>query len=266
MLRSFIDETGNDPNEPAFCFTGWIARVDEWERFSDAWAQELIRKPAIEYFKHHEAKSRTEQFEGWSIVACDRKILSLASVITRSDIKYGFSTGIRNDVVRNFIKSAISSTRTVRNILHCSRAYEWAFHAVTSMVLEIQVGLGETETVDFIFDEGDAAFDDCQRIYREIKEMLPPAQRDIAGTVSTGNDKALMPLQAADLLAGVSTVNLRDQRAGKAYRLLHKNKPLLFMPINKEQTPFPHIEEHISRLNFWWSLKTMIEKAKGGAE
>jgi hypothetical protein len=75
-----------------------------------------------------------------------------------------------------------------------------------------------------------------------------------------------MPLQAADLLAGVSTVNLRRQRTGNAYRLLHKNKPLLFMPINKEQTPFPHIEEHISRLNFLWSLKMAIEKAKGGAE
>ncbi len=262
MFRSFVDETGNDPSEPAFCFTGWVARLDEWERFSDAWERQLRRKPAIDYFKHHEAKSRTKQFEGWSVAECDRKILSLARIITKFDIKYGVSTGIRNDVVRNLMKSAIPDIRTVRTILHVSRAYDWAFHSIVSMVLQLQVEFGETETVDFVFHEGDAAFDDCQRTYDVIKKMLPPAVSKIAGSVCTGNDKALMPLQAADLLAGASTANLRGQMTGNAYRVLHRKKQIFFSPITKRQTPFPSVDEIISVLNVVWSMKMMVERGK----
>ena len=239
------------------------ARVDEWERFSDAWARELNRKPTIEYFKHHEAKSRTKQFENWPIAACEKKILSLASVITRFDIKYGFCAGIRNDMVRDLMKSAIPSVKTIRTLLEgVSRSYDWAFHIVVLLVLQMQVELGETDIVDFIFDEGADAFDHCRRRYNDIvKEALLPAEKQIAGTVSTGNDETLMPLQAADLLAGISTVNFRGQRTGKAYRLLHKNKRLIYAPINNEQTPFPNIESIISFLNVAWATK-MIEKAK----
>src|SRR5439155_26567491 len=98
-----------------------------------------------------EAKSRTKQFENWPIAACEKKILSLASVITRFDIKYGFCAGIRNDMVRDLMKSAIPSVKTIRTLLEgVSRSYDWAFHIVVLLVLQMQVELGETDIVDFI--------------------------------------------------------------------------------------------------------------------
>ena len=262
MFYAYIDETGNDPNEPVFCFCGWVANADEWERFSDAWAKQLRCGPAIEYFKHHEAKARIKQFQDWSAADCEKKIFSLAEVITRFDISYGVCTGIRNDVVHGFMQQAIPSPKTVRSILHFSRPYDWCFHSVIQMVLQLQADSGEPDSVDFVFDEGDSALEDCLKAYNEVKELLPSEKRKVAGSVPTGNDMALMPLQAADLLAGVSTVRLRGEpRTGAAFRLLAKSKRIFFSPVNRHETPFPNVEEVISALNVVWSTK-MIETGK----
>jgi len=258
MFTAYIDETGNDPNEPAFCFTGWVASVDEWKRFSNAWAEELRRGPAIEYFRHHEAKARVKQFHGWSAADCEKKIYSLAEAITKFDISYGVCTGVSNEAVRRFMEKAVPSPKTVRSILHASRPYDWCFHSIIQMVLQLQADFGECEAVDFVFDEGDSAFEDCRKIYNEIRELRSSARWKAAGSVCTGNDKTLIPLQAADLLAVVSTVRLRGEpMTGDAYRLLSKNKRIFFSPVNRYDTPFPNIEGLISLLNVVWSTKTV---------
>jgi len=130
------------------------------------------------------------------------------------------------------------------------------------MVLQLQADSGEPDSVDFVFDEGDSALEDCLKAYNEVKELLPSEKRKVAGSVPTGNDMALMPLQAADLLAGVSTVRLRGEpRTGAAFRLLAKSKRIFFSPVNRHETPFPNVEEVISALNVVWSTK-MIETGK----
>lgn len=264
MFRSFIDDTeaGSNKSKGVFCFAGWVSSVEEWERFSDAWGKELSRKPSIAYFRHYESNSQTGQFSGWTKQKSGEKTLALARVIAKSQLRYGVLTGIRTDVVRNFMTSAVPSIKTVRSILHVSRPYDWAFHSVLAMVLQSQVNYAETEKVDFVFDEGDAAFEDCSKMYRRFRDHLPPAIRAIAGTVTTGDDKTTMPLQASDLLAGVSTARLRGKPIGEAYKLLQSNKLILFSPITRRDNPYTDISGIISLLNIVWSIK-MIEKAGG---
>lgn len=130
------------------------------------------------------------------------------------------------------------------------------------MVLQLQADSGEPDSVDFVFDEGDSAFEDCLKFYKVVKEKLPVEMLKVAGSVRTGNDKELMPLQAADLLAGVSTVRLRGQlTTGAAYRLLQKSKRIFFSPVNRLEAPFPNVEDTISALNVVWSTK-MLESSK----
>jgi hypothetical protein len=166
-------------------------------------------------------------------------------------------------VVRRFMKQAIPSPKTVRSILHFSRPYDWCFHSVVQMILQLQAESGEPDSVDFVFDEGDSALEDCVKVYNEVKKLLPAEKRKFAASVRTGNDKALMPLQAADLLAGVSTVRLRGEpRTGAAHRLLAKSKRIFFSPVNRSETPFPNIEKAIYDLNVIWSAKKTLEELK----
>jgi len=263
MLRAFIDETGNNPKEPVFCFAGWVSTVSEWDRFSDSWHNELDRKPSIDYFKHHEAKSQTGQFEGWSRSDCENKLLALAKVIVERDV-YGVATGVKNEVVAGLLKKAVPSLKTVRNILHASRPFDWCFHSVISMILQLQVNQGVKDKVDFIFDEGESAFEDCAKIYREFLEKwpFPPAMKAIAGMVSTGNDKLIMPLQAADLLAGSSTAILRGQNTDRGYRLLAKKKKIEFCPIRWADPEITGYADLIQLLNLVWSTKLLIRAKK----
>ena len=60
--------------------------------------------------------------------------------------------------------------------------------------------------------------------------MLPPAMKNIAGIVSTGNDKTVLPLQAADLLAGQATRKLVGRNLEAPYQLLAREKSILFSP------------------------------------
>jgi hypothetical protein len=264
MLRAFIDDTGNDPNSPVFSFAGWVASVKEWERFSDAWDKCLRSKPSIQYFKHHEARSRrTGQFEGWPAKECEKKMLSLTEVIVKSEIKYGLWTGVNNQMIRGLVKQSVPSLKVVRNILHYSRPYDWCFFSIVQMAFHVELAFEGKESVDFIFDQGDAAFEDCRSFYNEVKTILPPAYKKIAGSVSEEDDKVLMPLQAADLLAGASMSWLRGSpRSSDIYNLLQTNKPIFLAPVNRRRTPFPDAdtEQAITMLNVPWATK-MIEAA-----
>lgn len=255
MFKAFVDDYGTDPKSFAFAFSAWVASESEWQKFSNAWFIELKRKPSIDYFKHHEAKSQSGQFAGWKPSTCDRKILALAKVIVAHDV-YAVTTGISNELISFIIKKSILPAKTLRSVLHTSRAYDFSFHSIIGAILQQQVNLCRTGKVDFIFDEGDAAFDDCAKAYRQMRDgdVFPPAMKAIAGIVTTADDKRVMPLQAADLLAGQSTMELRGQKVGKPYHILRK-KNLFYAPIGMHPTVV-EFAKAIYLLNVLWPLKT----------
>ena len=210
MPRVFIDDTGSDPQALIMSLAGW-ASVEAWERFSDTWHDALRARPAIEYFRHYEAKSRGGEFSGWKPEDCEKKIISLAEVIADSDISYGVLTGIRNDVMQRILNKAILPRKAVRKMMRVSSSYDLCWFNITALVLQYQVNLGEKNAVDFIFDEGDTAFDVCNELWKTFKreKLLSPALLAIAGNCSEGDDKKILPLQAVDLLAGQATMRLR---------------------------------------------------------
>jgi hypothetical protein len=227
MLQAFIDETGNDPSSFAFNFAGWVGTVQEWKIFSTEWSEELQRPPAITYFRHSEAKHRSGQFAGCCREEADGKILALARVIARREL-YGVIAGMKHAILQNVLNKAVPPLQTVRSMLHASRAYDFCFHAIVTEVLLTQTESGNAEPVNFIFDEGDSAFEDCAAMYRQLRETLPTKMREISGTVTTSSDKNEMPLQAADLLAGQATVQLRGFPVEEPHKLLATAKKIYF--------------------------------------
>ena len=61
---------------------------------------------------------------------------------------------------------------------------------------------GITEKVDFIFDEQMRLSDQVQSIYAEVLNKMEPSLAEfMGGRPIYGDDRNLLPLQAADLLA-----------------------------------------------------------------
>lgn len=269
MFRAFVDETGNDPLQFAFTFAAWVATVEEWERFSDDWATVLKSDPSIKYFKHSEAKARVGQFENWDQIACDQKILKLAEVIAKRDVVnlYGLLSGIRNDIITSIINRAVISPKLVRSILHANRSYDWCFHSIASLVIQRQIELGRIEKVDFVFDKGDAAFDDCVACYKSIirEPLFPEENRAVLGTLTEANDKDIVALQAADLLAGQATMKLRGFPIEEPYRVIAKGNRLLVCNIRPNDPVVRGLEDIIQQLNIVWSSR-ILERARGSQD
>jgi hypothetical protein len=261
MIRAFVDDSGSDPRDRIFLFGCWVSKEEEWNRFSDGWQQALAAKPAIEYFRHHDAKSLSGPFKGWLRSKAEAKMCVLAEVI-RSHENYGVISGIRNEVVSALLKRSVLSPKQVRSVLHVSRPYDWCFSGIVATVLQFQVNVKDEDKVDFIFDEGDTAFDDCSRLYRRMREELPAAMKAIAGIVTTGDDKVAFPLQAADLLAGQATTNIRLGHAEEPFKIMNRGgNRILFCPIRWGDPIVTGFADLLSYLNVLWSTM-MIERGK----
>lgn len=263
-VRSFIDDTGNDPKEFAFVHAGWVAGEDDWNGFIEDWQETLNKKPSIEYFKHHEAagKPPTGQFSGWKPKTVRDKVMALAKVITRHN-SYGIGTGVRNDVFYALVNRAVSSKRQFRSVARANRPYDFCFHSIIGLVLQWQVNEADERIVDFMFDEGDTAFFDCAKMYYEMREELfPPALKKIAGIVACGDDKRILPLQAADLLAGQISTNLRTGKPDKPLAMIiASGKKIGFSPIRWGDPWLTGFAELIGEFNLMWTMKMLQTSA-----
>ena len=84
ILQACFDDSGSEPNSNAYVLAGWMAPVPAWELFTDEWEVELKAGPKpLDYFKMNDAMGLTGQFDGWCCPDRDRKVLSLANIITR---------------------------------------------------------------------------------------------------------------------------------------------------------------------------------------
>jgi hypothetical protein len=268
-LRTFVDESGTEVRGPKdiFLMGGWIADVETWERFSTDWDKVLRSSPAIAYFSHREAKALSGQFTGWSVRDANLKILSLAKVVDRhinpERQHYGIATGMRPEVLRILLKRSPATQRQIRGVLKLTTPYDFCFHSLVGLVLVHQVlTLHSTETVDFIFDSH-PSFDACAKLFKEMKSKLIPKITAIAGTITEGDDKQLAPLQAADLLVGQMTANLKLGKPEKPFQILARgDNRILFAPLRwGEDAALSGFASAIEVFNVYWS-SLIIEKSK----
>lgn len=196
VFRAFFDESGTNPLEnKALVMGGFLARVEEWERASDAWEACLHEKPSIEYFKHSEAQSLDGEFRQFNRSMADAKLLALAKTISNFPELRGFGISVAHRLFRH--RDAKASQGMVG-----TRIYDWGFLTVTSGLCQY---LGENhpgdEKVDFVFDDC-SQLNGCIEHYNWMKTepFLVETMRR-AGQCSPGDDKEVAALQMGDLLA-----------------------------------------------------------------
>ncbi|HUB30018.1 MAG TPA: hypothetical protein VL967_09985, partial [Terracidiphilus sp.] len=144
VFRAFFDETGRNPVEDkAFVMGGFLGRVEDWLRVSDAWDECLRETPRIEFFKHSDFMTLGGQFWKFNRQQADRKMLALATVISNYDL-HGFCAIVPHGLIKN---------KPVEKGLIGSRVYDWGFALATKLVLQHMRLQPEHEKVDFIFDK-----------------------------------------------------------------------------------------------------------------
>ena len=127
------------------------------------------------------------------------------------------------------------------------------------MVFQAQLERGErTERVDFVFDEMSGLLEECIQFYEAARSIFPPASRAIAGSIVAGNDNVVVALQAADLLAGQATLNLRLGRPDTYWAKMATAHPIYQTTAYLPQ--FETVSELVNQVDTYW---TALQSVRG---
>jgi hypothetical protein len=199
MLRAFVDESGFDGASPAYVVGGLVAEETVWEAFSEQWRLVMEMKPKIAYFKFDEAMGFKGQFQDWREEARNEKLMLLHAVLQDFD-PIGMTCSIPcADYAR------VATDPRAKNLLKSPYHYLLFSFVLEWMEVQRQIGFADRR-IKFVFDENVIEKKKIFDSWDELKNAsyLPKRSRDLIGdTPYFENDKALLPLQAADLIVGV---------------------------------------------------------------
>jgi hypothetical protein len=210
MFRGFFDESNKSASRTHFVMAGWLATVEEWERFSEAWDACLLQTP----LRGQPFHSRGEEFRKLHVSDRDRAKLSLAKVISKHDVR-GYIATVKHEVFSN-------KPEELRKMM-ATRIYDWAFMAIIPSVLFDHLERGERSRIDFVFD-GCSELRACIESYERRRQEWTPSMQATAGTVIPGEDEKLTGLQAADLLSGEHSIFLNTGTRKEPYIELENSR------------------------------------------
>lgn len=258
MFKAFFDESGNDVE--VFLMAGWLAHFKEWEKFSEAWDTELKSSPSVKYFNHNEAMGLKCQFKSWKDRGRDDKLISLAGVIARHQL-VGIVGALSIPKFKVLYGGSILPKKTLRSVIKFTEPYHHACQSVISATLAYQVVMAKNfaDQVDCVFDEGVPFLNDCIVNYPKLKKVLPDKAQAIAGTIVRGNDKHIIALQSADMLAGQELIKFRTAASPAPLTAMGEGKITEFNSLPSK--PLESIPRSIRRMNVIWATK-QLDKAK----
>ena len=199
MLQGYFDDSGSDGTRPPFVLAGYILTSELWEKFSDAWQEELARQPRIDYLKMREANSRSGQFSLVPEEFVLYKVRKLAALIDQHAL-HGIDTWLLWDEFREFNEGLVGPAK--------DQPYSPLFFGIMDNVAEYQRSLGWFPSkIQLDFDEQGSAGRFAIDSYHEMLEVCERQGIDldirkiIEGTPRMLDDKDYPGLQAADMLA-----------------------------------------------------------------
>jgi len=207
MLRAFVDESGSAGRDGIFVMGGLVAFASKWDEFIEPWDAALRADVAAPFFRTASFRSldwRTAH--GLSIDDANRKTEALARTITYPPILFSVCCSAQKKDYRDIVVNSGAPRKAGRlGKLWLKTAYAYCFHNVISLTLEMIVNklCISGDVVDFVFDRNDPLFDAANKMLRELRKCLKILEwSKTLGVAIPGDDEKILPLQAADLLAG----------------------------------------------------------------
>jgi hypothetical protein len=234
---------------------GWVGQEETWGRFAVDWVQALaaLNPKPIKYFKLNEAHARKGCFDGFSASEALDKMMGFAEVINRHEI-YGVAYLVGRPLLRHMIdKHAI--TRGGRAHQGLEDPFFICLNSLIGYVLGAEYVGHPNDKVDFIFDgkPGNRQATRAIAMYEVTRDLIHEPYRSIMGTATAMDDKEVLPLQAADFLAGQVRAAIKLKDDPEPLALMRRHKFIHVSTVSKEV-----IEATISAHNFGVSTRRLL--------
>lgn len=185
--------------DKVYAVSGFLTTPEKWLSFSPAWEATLAADPSISHFKMNNVFGmKTGPFQTFTREQRFKKTESLISVINAHlPDKSDFAGGVVMDFAayQSMLEPALG--KRYRN------PYLWCFQGILVIYSSFIKQTVSCEKINFIFDDNQKPFRDALRQYEKVADLPGFVEfKDIVGSITPGNDLKVMPLQAADMLAG----------------------------------------------------------------
>jgi hypothetical protein len=195
MFQAFIDDSISD-EPPIFVQAGCIAPTVKWAAFSEAWRAVLEIPPRLEYFKMKEAWALRGQFEGWSAARRNERLVELYNVAQE------YTSG---EFIVSFNPAALKRAYKIWPKEFSHPYYFSVPLLMTELARNMEKLKLERQPIEFIYDSQLHEKDKLIAAWEWGSARAnpdPPDLLDILRNPPTfRDDKEVLPLQAADLLA-----------------------------------------------------------------
>jgi hypothetical protein len=201
LLQTFIDDS-KEP--PAYVLAGFTHTPVAWAKFSDDWKSVLDQGPVpLAYFKMKEAAACFGQFHYWSESRRNERVNALIDVIV-SHKPIG---------VYAIVEMSAYAKIFNRNVVHKSlkNPHFVAFSTIIQALIQLKKVNDWSAQLDFIFDE-ELVTSTVRTGYRLFRQYSPNYADGTVSAPIERNDKQIMPLQAADLLAWKIRRSFQDRQ------------------------------------------------------
>jgi Protein of unknown function (DUF3800) len=193
MLKAYFDDSCGDEGSRTMLLAGCVHRYTVWANFSMSWEAALASSPSIRYLHMREARSLTGEFERWKAPDRDKKLRTLAGVIRDYEPSLMFAWLSRSE------HGAVLKPVAPHML---GQAYFLLFYAVIVKLAHYHHAMGVTLPVDFVFDDQGQTGKAAVIWYDYIKSLEKPEIARLLGSSPVFlDDKAVVPLQAADMAA-----------------------------------------------------------------
>ena len=201
--QAYIDESGSHDESPVYVLSGFRSTVEKWAEFALEWRKVLYAKPRIEYFHFNEV-FRKNRGEFASFDDADRfsKVHLLIKVINKY-AEEDCSVVMNHKAYKRILEPMLP--KTARD------PYLFVFSGVLAGFAFLESHAIHKEKIRFVFDEKDSLANAIP-LWDDVRNATPLFQElnQLIGDLKPEDDKIFLPLQAADLLAGV----IRQQHSG----------------------------------------------------
>jgi len=224
MWKAYFDESGSDAKSQYFVLAGYVSSVDHWERFSDEWQRALERPPRLDYFKTREAFQLRDQFEGWSEDQRNERIEDLWRIV-RAHAIFGCAVAMPKDLYERHLRGVI--VRLYDN------PYYICFVTSLDFLSDMMNRFEQKGPIDFVFDEYNLE----PRVRKLFDSFKPQGglHRELIGDIEFRDDKTVLPLQAADLLAWRTRIRLQDETHGSVVAIDEEQPPSVALVIQEKE-------------------------------
>jgi hypothetical protein len=234
MWKAYYDESGSDAKSRYFVLAGYVSSVDDWELFSDEWQGVLDQAPRLDYFKTTEAFQIRDQFAGWPEEQRNARVLQFLSIVQARAL-FGCAVAMPKDIYERHIRGVIPK--------FYDNPYYICFVESLEFLSDTMSRFEQKGPIDFVFDENNLE-PRVRELFDEFKLKGGP-NRGLIGEIDFRDDKKVLPLQAADLLAWRTRAHLNlNNEAPGAVVAIDKVRPASASLIIEEQALVRFVEAY----------------------